>query len=76
MYKRQILDVIGTKENMGKSIGKDKNSEKITFVDILGLENAQEKVKELTEEAENELKIFKNNEFLIQFASMLCSRVK
>lgn len=69
-----ILDVIGTSENMGKSIGKDKESKKITFVDLLGLSAAQEKVAELTVQAKQALSSFENNTFLSQMADFLCGR--
>ncbi len=46
-----ILDVIGTKEELGKSIGKDALEGKVTYVTMHGLEKAKEKVKALTEES-------------------------
>lgn len=69
-----ILDVVGTKEKMGKSIGKDKKECKTTFVDIFGCEAAQEKVKNLSETAVSAIKKFGNSEKLCDFADMLCKR--
>lgn len=69
-----ILDVIGTQENMGKSIGKDKNEEKTTFVDILGIEKAQNEVERLSSEAVKALEKFGNYDKLSDFADMLCKR--
>ena len=36
-----ILDVISTFEEMGKTIGKDQNSEKLTYVTLYGLESSK-----------------------------------
>ena len=46
-----ILDVTGTQQDLGKSIGKDAEEGKITYVSLHGLEGAGEKVRELTDEA-------------------------
>lgn len=35
-----ILDVVGSFENLGKSVGKDKNEDKLTCVKVYGLEEA------------------------------------
>ena len=69
-----ILDVVGIEENMGKSIGKDKNEEKTTFVDILGIENAQKEVERLSSDAIKAIKKFGKCEKLSDFADMLCKR--
>lgn len=53
-----ILDVEGTQENMGKTLGKDKNEQKSTFVSLLGLEKARQKALKLEKEALNALAIF------------------
>lgn len=39
--KDDILDVVSTKETLGKSIGKDQDSNKSTFVTLYGLEKAK-----------------------------------
>lgn len=69
-----ILDVIGTEAKMGKTIGKDKRERKTTFVDIFGIEKAQDYVREYTLNAENILSNFKNNEFLLWITDILCNR--
>lgn len=46
-----ILDVTGTKEELGKSIGKDAAEGKATYVSMNGLESSKEKVRQLTEHA-------------------------
>jgi len=53
-----ILDVEGTEENMGKTLGKDKNEQKSTFVSLLGLENARQKAMDLEKTALQSLDIF------------------
>ena len=51
-----ILDVIGTKEELGKPIGSDVEMEKNTYVSLLGLERSQMLVEELTKDAVNSIK--------------------
>ncbi len=46
-----ILDVISTDEELGKNVHSDEKNEKTTYVTLYGLENAEKKVAELTEEA-------------------------
>lgn len=72
--KDDILDVQGTPENLGKTLGKDKEQGKTTFVDIYGLEGAQQEVDRLTEEAKKSVEMFEDNDFLISFADFLCRR--
>ena len=60
---------------MGKSVGKDKLAKKITFVDLLGIERAQNEVERLTKEAKESLSVFANREFLSTFADVLCGRM-
>ena len=69
-----ILDVTGTDGNMGKTLGKDRESDKTTFVDIFGVGGAQRKVVELTERAKSAISCFYDGGFLISFADYLCGR--
>lgn len=71
-----ILDVIGNKEDMGKTLGKDRNSNKTTFVDILGVESAQKRVRDLSERAKSVLPEGERGQFLRDLAEMLCNRTK
>ena len=48
-----ILDIISTQEELGKPIGSDEKNNKSTYVSLYGMENAKDKVKELSEEAES-----------------------
>lgn len=53
-----ILDVIGSEEVTGKAVSKDEDAGKTTFVGLLGLEPAKERVKILCNQAKDHLKIF------------------
>lgn len=48
-----IMDEISTFEELGKTIGKDKEAGKLTYVTLYGLENAKKKVHELVKDAHN-----------------------
>lgn len=67
-----VLDVIGTREEMGKNVGKD--GKKNTFVRLYGLEKCEELVKKYTEKAVSMLSGFEDPEFLIRLAQSLTSR--
>lgn len=45
-----IMDEISTFEEMGKTIGKDKNSGKLTYVSLYGLEEAKQKFNSMLED--------------------------
>ena len=71
-----VLDVIGDEKNMGKSLGKDSHDKKMTFVDLYGLEKAQEEVVRLSAEGKRALEPFgEKKQFLCDLADMLCSRI-
>jgi geranylgeranyl diphosphate synthase type II len=42
-----IMDEISTFEELGKTVGKDKNSEKLTYVSLYGLDSAKNKFNSL-----------------------------
>lgn len=46
-----ILDIVSTSEELGKPVGSDEKNNKMTYVSLYGMENARNKVKELSEEA-------------------------
>ncbi len=46
-----ILDVVGTKEELGKPIGSDEKNHKQTYVTLNGLERSRQEVARLSEEA-------------------------
>ena len=46
-----LLDVVGTEAQTGKRVGKDAGAGKATFVDHLGVKGAQERARDLADEA-------------------------
>lgn len=70
-----ILDVIGDEKELGKPIGSDADSNKSTYVSILGIDKSKEYADELTKKAIASLDIFKDDaEFLRNLALSLISR--
>jgi geranylgeranyl diphosphate synthase type II len=67
-----MLDVIGTQEEMGKGVGTDET--KNTFVRLYGLETCEELVQKWTNTAIDMVGIFDDNEFIIQLAKSLTDR--
>jgi geranylgeranyl diphosphate synthase type II len=53
-----ILDIEGDEKELGKPIGSDIKNEKTTYVSLYGMENAKNKVKELSDEAMEILRSF------------------
>lgn len=70
-----ILDVIGDEKELGKPIGSDADSNKSTYVSILGLDKSKEYAEKLTENAIEALDIFGNEgDFLRELAMSLINR--
>jgi geranylgeranyl diphosphate synthase type II len=70
-----MLNVISTAEEMGKSVGSDAENHKSTFVAHMGLEGCQRRVEEETERARNALKgAFADTVFLEALADGLAER--
>lgn len=67
-----ILDVVGSKEALGKSVGTD--AEKNTFVRIYGIDKCRDLVKEQTGIAIQALSAFENAETLRELAMYLTDR--
>lgn len=73
--KDDILDVIGDEQVFGKPVGSDASNEKKTFVTLLGLQKAEEKLRTLTKEATDALDVFgKDAWFLRELADFLLTR--
>lgn len=67
-----MLDVIGTAEEMGKGVGTD--AAKNTFVKLYGLETCEKLVQKYTDLAIRALDVFEDTEYLIQLAKELTGR--
>ena len=67
-----MLDVIGTAEEMGKGVGTDED--KNTFVRLYGLEKCEELVQKYTNAAIDMLDIFDDNEYMVALAKSLTDR--
>lgn len=72
-----ILDVIGSTEILGKTVGSDAKNDKQTYVSINGLEKSKQDVKKLSEEAEELLSsLHMSDEFLRHLIDTLIYREK
>lgn len=67
-----MLDVIGTQEEMGKGIGTD--VKKNTFVRLYGLEKCEELVQRYTQYAVESLAAFEDTDFVVGLAKSLTDR--
>ena len=67
-----MLDLIGTQEEMGKGVGTDEN--KNTFVRLYGLEKCEELVEKYTAAAIEQLSVFADTDYLIALAKSLTGR--
>lgn len=67
-----MLDVIGTQEEMGKGVGTDAN--KNTFVRLYGLEKCEELVHRYTDAALKHLSVFPENAYMQALALSLTTR--
>ena len=72
-----MLDVMGEEATFGKPIGSDKAEGKVTFVDLLGLEECERRVRDYTEKAKSALTAVHwrgDPAFLCQLADELTTR--
>lgn len=70
-----ILDVVGDEKELGKPIGSDADSNKSTYVSILGIEESKRLASELTNKAIDSLGIFGSDaDFLRELANSLINR--
>lgn len=67
-----MLDVIGSAEELGKSVGTD--AVKNTFVQLYGLDKCDALVKEHTQRAVRAVSCFDDNGFMVQLAQKLTGR--
>lgn len=72
-----ILDVVGSEEEMGKKTGADDANNKSTYPALYGLEASREKLMELTDTAISALsQYYDNAEFFVDLAKALAVRGK
>ncbi len=70
-----ILDVTGDSAKMGKTLGKDQQQDKLTFVSLYGLETAKTKAAELISQAKDSLTSFGEKALPLQaLADFILSR--
>ena len=67
-----MLDLIGTQEEMGKGVGTDET--KNTFVRLYGLEKCEELVQKYTNYALDALKVFEDTDYIAALAKSLTAR--
>lgn len=67
-----MLDVIGTQEELGKGVGTDET--KNTFVRLYGLSKCEELVEKYTAMAIDQLKVFSDTEYIVGLAKSLTGR--
>ena len=67
-----MLDVVGTQEELGKGVGTDEA--KNTFVRLYGLPKCEELVEQYTAAAIDKLKVFSDTEYIIALARSLTGR--
>lgn len=72
-----ILDVIGTDEQLGKPVGSDERNNKVTYVNLVGLDKAKEDVEMYSKLALDSFDMLSSkNDFLKQLIVSLVSRDK
>lgn len=70
-----ILDIIGTEEELGKPVNSDERNGKTTYVSLKGMEQAKDDVKQLTSQAIEQLSMVgKENPFLTELLQYLIDR--
>lgn len=62
-----ILDYTSTKEELGKSVMKDKNSNKLTYVNLFGLDKAKVLLETVYNNALESVKTIPNSQILVDF---------
>lgn len=69
-----LLDVFGEKATVGKTLGKDKNENKLTALNVYGVEKTKQIMQDLCEKTVEKLKSIGSAEFLEEFAKSLLTR--
>lgn len=72
-----ILDVEGNEQKLGKPIGSDENNNKKTYISMIGLDSAKKLQEQLTNEAIEALRPFKDKaNMLVELCKYLLTREK
>lgn len=71
-----ILDCVGSPEELGKSIGKDKEENKTTYVSLYGLEKSKDLANDHAEKAKRSLKGLDDVDFFNLLAQYILERKK
>ena len=71
-----MLDVVGDEAVFGKPIGSDREEDKVTFVDVKGLDGCESAVKECTERAKAAVSQWEDHDFLWELADRMVTRIK
>lgn len=69
-----ILDKTGDEAILGKSIGKDENSQKTTFLTFMSIDEARAMAKQLTDDAVASIKNYEGSDLLVELANYLLER--
>ncbi len=69
-----ILDIVGTEEELGKPIGSDSENNKVTYVTLCGIDEAERLQREYIKKAKDSLGIFDNSEELSDLCDILMNR--
>ena len=69
-----ILDYTSNENQLGKTVGKDKEQSKLTFVSLYGIEGAKEMASFYYEQAKSALDGISHNEFLIELLNYVKDR--
>ena len=72
--KDDILDATSDSETLGKTVGKDKESGKTTFLSFMDINEAENVANELTDEAVSVISSYNNSEILTALAKYLLER--
>ncbi|MEG0365637.1 MAG: polyprenyl synthetase family protein [Coprobacillus sp.] len=71
-----VLDVIGTQEQLGKKIGSDVENNKSTYVTLLGIDESQEEINHLFQECYESIYAMRiNHGLILEVLSIILKRV-
>ena len=71
-----VLDVSGDEAVFGKPVGSDRESGKVTYVDLKGMEGCREEIAECTARAKRAVAAWGDRAFLLELADRLLERNK